>query len=261
MKKWNSFAVAGIACLMVLGYEIPSVVMTIEDDGRKSELKSYEIEEISLSFQNVNIDEEMAVFSDMLLNNILVEVGATSIEIRPDEGSQESQDYEGEVEYTKINDSINKFLKILSPESEIEFVDFKANYYVMMVSKEDERVYPIWECYGMDTQKQAYRFWLDDLTGTVLAFEVPYVIIGESDKALHMTIERIGNYYGYEIYGLAETISGAYKIDSWQNALMLFDEGGNEQNNLYIFKIGDRLLFNIFPGSVSFYDNSQSETE
>lgn len=81
MKKWNSFVVAGIACLMVLGYEIPSVVMTIEDDGRKSELKSYEIEEISLSFQNVNIDEEMAVFSDMLLNNILVEVGATSIEI------------------------------------------------------------------------------------------------------------------------------------------------------------------------------------
>lgn len=265
MRKKNSLAVAGIVLLLALGYSIPSVVMAIEDDGRKSELKSFAIEEIQLSFQNVNIEEEMGIFPDMLLNNIVVEMGDTSIKVQADEDSQGTQENTQEEledkEYIKIENSIDAFLDVLQPEYTIEFVDFKATYYVLMVSQEDERVYPILECYGIDKEKREYRFWLDDISGTVLAFEIPYEVIGVSDEELYMALERMGKYYGYEVYSLAEYLSDVYKIASWQNALMLFDEEKNTQNTVYIFKVGERLLFNVYPGSVTIYGGTYSETE
>lgn len=276
MKKWNSLAVAGIVVLLVLGYGIPSVIMAIEDNGRKSELKSFEIENIELDFQNVDLEEEMRIFPDMILNHIVMEMGDTSIEIKQDSQQNIQDDLQGnedgiaqenvqeEIKNTnelRIETSLSEFLKVLHPEHNIEFVDLKATYYVMMVSQEDERVYPIWECYGIDKEKREYRFWLDDLSGKVLAFGISHEVIGITDEAFFEMIERLGKYYGYDVFGLAESMSNAYKTNAWENALLLLDKAGNLKNSPYLFKVGERLLFNVYPGTVSIYDGTYSESE
>lgn len=262
MRKKNSLAIIGIVFLLLLGYSIPAIVMAMEDKERKSELKSYEMEEISLEFQQVDLVEELKIFPDMLVSNILVEQGDTSITVQLDQDSQDEQDnVQSEVEDkegTWIENSIVTFLQALHPEADMEFVDFKATYYVLMVSPEDERVYPVWECYGIDGENREYRFWLDDMTGTVLGFDIPYQVIGGSDQAFYDTVNRIGAYYGYEVYGLLESMSNVSKIDSWQNTLMLFDEKGENENNLFIYKIGSRMYFNVYPGCVSIYDGGHS---
>lgn len=246
MRKWNSVAVAGIVALLALGYGMPSLVMAIEDRGRKSELKSFEIEDIALDFQNVDIVEEMAVLPDMLLNNIVVETSETFIEVKSEQ---------------RIETGIRELLQALQPAYEIEFQDLKAVYSVLMVSKEDKKVYPIWECYGMDSEKREYRFWLDDISGKVLAFKIPFEVIGASDQEFYEAMEAMGEYYGFEIYGLAESISYVHKIDSWENALMFFNEEGKNPNYLHLFKVGENLLFNMYPGNISIYDETYSESE
>ncbi len=261
MKKKNSFAIAGIILLLALGYHMPSAIMAMTDEERNSECKSFQIEEIQLSFQNVDIEEELEIFSEMLLNHIVVEEGKTSIVVGP------NADLQGEVgqaemenadeESLGVLESVKAFLEMLCPKVDIEFVDFKAEYYVMMVSGEDERVYPIWACYGVDEQGREYFIWMGDSSKKVLAFDVPFDVIGVTDEAFYMTMERLGTYYGYEVFGLSETVSNVYKIKTWQDTWMTFDEGGNEKNSLYIGKMGERFLFNVYPGSVSFQNKME----
>ena len=265
MRKQNSFAIITIIFLLLLGYSIPAIVMVMEDKERKLELKSYEIEEISLSFQTVDFMEELRIFPDMLVSNLLVEQGETSIVVRMDNDAQgELEDAHEEVESKEerwIKNNIDTFLQVFHSGENIEFVDLQANYYVLMTSAEDEQVYPIWECYGLDKEKRGYRFWLDDMTGMVLGFDIPYEVIGMSDEEFYETWNRFGIYYGYDVCGLSESMTNVYKIDPWENKLMLFDEKGENVNNLSIYKIGSRMYFNVYPGSVSLYDGGYSEVE
>lgn len=271
--------------LLLLGYGIPSIVMIFEDKERKLELKSFVLEDISLDSQNVDILEIMEVFPDMILNPILVESQETMIEIKTEnvqdetenmvsEGRNETHENNGTAQEQiqenhetvgqtqesnknanakRIENSITEFLEIFPSEHSIEFVELKAKYFVLMVSEEDKRIYPFWECYGMDTEKREYYFWLS--SDKVVAFQIPYDIIGVSDEKFVEVIEGLGEYYNVEIIGLAESISQVYKEDYWQNALMLFRKE-EEKDPLYLnmFKIKEDFLFNIYPGNVSSYD-------
>lgn len=265
MKKENCFAVAGIILLLILGYCIPSVFMKMTDEQRTAASKSFQIEEIQLDFTNVNIEEELEIFPEMLLNEIVIEQGQMSISISP---SEDLQSTEEDIELQTIKkesqivlESVNVFLDVLCPESEIEFVDFKAEYYVMMVSSEDKRVYPIWICFGVDNEEREYRIWLDDISKKVMAFEVPFEVMGMTDKEFLTAMERLGEYYGCEVFALSDTISNVYKIKTWQNTWMTYNKEEKEKNSIYIGKMGERFWFNVYPESVSFSNKMDKSSD
>lgn len=265
MKKKNCFAVAGIVLLLVAGYYMPSVIMVVADEGRNAALKSFQIEEIQLNFQNVDIEEELEIFPVMLLNNIVIEKGKTSITVRPNadlQGGTEQVEMESaDEESFSVLESVKDFFEVLCPNEDIEFVDFKAEYYVMMVSSEDERVYPLWGCYGIDKEKRDYSIWMDDHSKKVMAFDVPFEVIGMTDQDFFSAVESLGVYYGYEVFGFSGDVSNVYKIKTWQDTCMFFDETGKVEKPLYIGKMGERFLFNVYPGSVSFSEKVDASSD
>lgn len=251
MKKYgNGLAIGIILLLLILGYGIPSVVMAFEDSQLKREVKSIEIEDIELNFHNVDVQKELAVFSDMLLNNIIVEKDETRI-MMVEETSDEK--------YQEMKQSIQEFLQLVNPNEEVEFEKISVTYSVMMVSKEEEDVYPVWKCDVVDKEDREYCFWIDDLSGKVMAFDIPYDLVGVKDEDFINAMEHIAEYYEYSIFGLAEEVTNMYKSEGWQNGLILLDVEGNIDVCLNVFKLNHRLMFNIYPGTLSVSEQYDAE--
>ena len=136
---------------------------------------------------------------------------------------------------------------MLDVKEEIVIKSFSAQNYVMMVK---EKFYSIWVCVGADSSGAIYYFWLDAATEMVMAFDVPYEIIGKTDEAFYTAMmSRLVAYYDFEknglpLYSFSEEHEYLYKTKYWSNNLQLYDKAGKEQLSICIYKNGDRLLFN-----------------
>lgn len=258
-KKINILAVMGIFLLLALGYFVPPIVMAMEDRHLQSENKTFFIEEIELNFQNVDMLEELSLFSDMLSQNIIVEIGKETYEedfvAEKEDAQQAVQEQVSSEKYQIIKTVIKEFLAVLNMENELEFEKISAINYVMMASYNDEKVYSVWKCCGVDEKEQSYCFWIDDFTRKVMAFEVPYEIIGTLDESFYQVMENVKEYYGFAVFGLAEHQENLYKSKYWQNSLMLLNEDKEEGLELYIFKTGETLYFNMYPRTISIYNS------
>lgn len=254
-KKMNSVAILAILCLLGMGYLIPTAIMIVEDRELRSEKKLIEIDDIQLSSKNVDTIEVLGFFPDMLMNYILVDVGEGIQEDYTE--SVQSESNETEQEYsTSLHKNVQDFLLLLDAKEEAIFEKFYATNYVMMVAANDDRVCSVWECVGVDASGTAYYFWVDDSTGKVMAFDIPYTVIGHLDEGFYSAMDRVVDYYeisayGFPAYQYVETQSNLYKTKYWQNGLVFMDKEGNEQLGISIYKTGDRLLFNNYPGTVS----------
>ncbi|MBQ8518246.1 MAG: hypothetical protein IJ455_01415 [Agathobacter sp.] len=259
-KKMNSAAILVILCLLGIGYLIPTVIMAVEDRSLQMEKKAIEIDEIQLSSQNVDTIEMLGFFPDMLMNYIVVDVG---------EGIQEDymesvQSGSNEMEQnnsTSLQKNVQEFLLMLNAKEEIVFEKFYATNYAMMVEVNDDRVCSVWECVGVDAGENEYIFWVYDGTGKVMAFDVPYNVIGYMDEGFYSAMDRVMEYYeisdyGFPAYQYIDTQTNLYKTKYWQNGLLLLDKEGYEKLCIHIYKTGDRLLFNNYPGTVSISDGS-----
>ena len=260
-SKRNNMAILGILLLLGMGYLIPTAIMKIEDLDLLHKKKSVEIEEIQLNSQEVDVMEELSVFSDMLSNNIIVEVG----EGVKEEYQDAMQDVESSEEASlsqKLYYVAQDFLTLLDVKEELILEKFSAINYALMVGKKDERVYSVWSCIGYDEVGNPYYFWIDASTKMVMAFDVPYTIIGHSEEAFHSATNRLVNYYDFESYGcpiytFAETESLISKNKYWSNDLLISNKNGVEQLSICVYKSGDRLMFNVHPGSASISYDAQ----
>lgn len=259
-KKMNSVAVLGILGLLGVGYLIPTAITIMEDRELRSEKKSIEIDVIQLNSQSVEAIEVLTVFPDMLMNDIVVDVGE-GIQQDYTESMQTDSNETEQVYSTSLQKNVQEFLLMLDAKEEAVFEKFFATNYAMMVAADDDRVYSVWECVGVDADGTAYYFWVEDSTGKVMAFDIPYTAIGHQDEAFYSAMNRVMDYYeiseyGFPAYSYVETQSNLYKTKYWQNGLMILDKEGNEKICIYIYKNGDRLLFNNYPGTVSISNGS-----
>ena len=256
MKKRNRMALIGIVMLLALGYTIPIVAMAVDDEGLLKETKSVQLDSIELNVQGMEFAELLEVFSFVLANNIVVESDVV-VETYKEE-VQESTDLLNSTEASAmIKLSIKTFLDVFGI-SEVEFVDFKATHYVMMLGPEDERVCSVWKCYGMDELKQEYLFWIEEGNGKVLAFEMPFVYVGKEYEMFFQSMDALARYYAFEGFKLWEDFSEAYKFKSWESDIMFFDKEGNGELNIRIYKNGEKLYFNMYP---KLYDSFESITD
>lgn len=256
MKKRNRMALIGIVMLLALGYTIPIVAMAVDDEGLLKEAKSVQLDSIELNVQGMEFAELLEVFSFVLANNIVVESDVV-VETYKEE-VQESTDLLNSTEASAmIKLSIKTFLDVFGI-SEVEFVDFKATHYVMMLGPEDERVCSVWKCYGMDELKQEYLFWIEEGNGKVLAFEMPFVYVGKGYEMFFQSMDALARYYAFEWFKLWEDFSEAYKFKSWESDIMFFDKEGNGELNIRIYQNGEKLYFNMYP---KLYDSFESITD
>lgn len=250
-KNRNYVAILGIISLLFVGYLIPATVMKLEDLDLWKEKKTIEIEAIQLDNQKVDVIEELSVFAEMLSQSDIVEVGQEIKEERNNEmlqlENEAVKDSEEETTSKSLYQTVQEFLTMLDVKEEIVMKEFSAQNYVMMVK---EKFYSIWACIGTDSSGTTYYFWVDAATEMVMAFDVPYVIIGKTDEAFYTALmSRLVEYYDFEKYGLglysfSEEPKYLYKTKYWSNNLQLYDKAGKEQLSICINKNGDRLLFN-----------------
>lgn len=258
-KKRNNVVVLAIIGLLGIGYLIPTAIMKLEDMGLWSEKKSIEIEEIQLNSQEVDVIEELEVFPEMLSNNIVVGMG-DGVEEEYAGAMQQAEDSEEQSVLETLYHTTQDFLTMLDVKEELRLEKFSAINYAMMVDKDDERVYSIWSCVGYDKGGNAYYFWMDATTKKVMAFDVPYSTIGNSDEAFYSAMDRIIDYYdfsayGFPVYSFSETPSMLYYNKYWSNDLLILNKEGEEKLSICVYKMGDRLLFNTYSGTTSiFYD-------
>lgn len=246
-KKENSLALLGVVVLLFFGYSIPTVAMAMEDRGLLKEAKSIEIDEIKLNVQSMDVVETLDVFPDVLMNNIVVET-ATKVSSGVSGGHTESQEQMSSTgDYEKIQSSIEFFWNLLHVEKEIEFVEFTATHYIMMVASDDERVCSLWKCHGMDENKQEYVFWIEDTSGKILAFVIPFHFVGMDNESFYMSMGDLGQYYGFSNYGLKDFFTEVYEMNYWENYLYLFDEQDDVKVNITLYKNRDKLYFNLYP--------------
>ena len=163
VKRKNILPILGIVVILGIGYCIPSIVMWVKDLSLLYEEKEVEIEAIQLDSQDVDMMEALHVFSDMLSNHLVVEVGdsfkMTYAEAMKDEETSIPSDL-----YRNIQD----FLTMLDVKEEVILAEFYAQNYVMMPEGTEEKMYSIWVCKGIDKRNVEYHFWVDATLNKVM---------------------------------------------------------------------------------------------
>lgn len=255
-SKRNGLAILGILLLLGMGYLIPATIMKLEDMDLLRKKKSIEIEKIRLNSQDIDVMEKLSIFSEMLSNNIIVEVGEGVKEEYADLMQDNIESGKEESSSKKLYHATQDFLTLLDVKEEPVLEKFSAINYAMMLEKNDERVYSVWSCIGYDEGGNVYYFWIDASTKLVMAFDVPYATIGYSEEAFYSAINRIVDYYnfesyGYSIYSFSEMDASISESKFWGNDLLILDKNGAEKLSICVYRVGERLLFNIYPGNTN----------
>ncbi len=247
-RRKNIPAILGIILLLGSGYCIPTIVMCLRDWSLMYEEKEVEIASIQLDSQDVDMMEALDVFSDMLSNHLIVEVG-DGFDINYEEAMKD--DSVPNALYSSMQD----FLIMLDVKEEAELVDFAAQNYVMMTKMDEEKLYSVWMCEGKDRSGREYYFWVDASLNKVLAFDVPFDIFGKGNEAFYSGLSRMVDYYDFEAYGssirsYASDMDKLLKSKYWKNEMEILDKEFNIILSLGIYRDGDRFLFNVSPGDV-----------
>lgn len=246
-KKW--IVILGMGLLLILTYVVPEIVTILEDNYLQSKTRSYEIEEITLTTNEINIAERLAVFEELLKENIVIKRETEYLEI--------SQDYE------KIEQKIADFLEILNienaPSLQIESI---VSMIMMEMGENHESLYPLLKCYAVDKQKNQYIFWFDDVTKLIIAFEIPIQVVQTQDEDIYRIGENLAQYYGITILGI-ENILGKTSDNKnpiyWNWIFIFSNEPDGEPLVLNFYKTKNKVSFNIYP-RIFMYDSTNSQT-
>lgn len=253
MNKGNSFGVIAILLLLGLGYFIPTAILAVEDKGLMQEKKSIAIDEIELNLQRGDVIEQVSVFAEMMHGRIVIQMDEEKEAV--EENVIQSEDAsEQRKDESNLTECIQKFWSCFSGKENLEFEKFFAEDYVMMAGAHSDSLYAIWECTGVGKDGEQYLFWMDDATGKLLGFDIPYLSVGNTDGEFYSAINGISAYYGFSSYEFMDVLHNLSKTKYWQNGIIFYDENLDVKLSLNIYKNGDRLLFNIYP-----YTKSLSE--
>lgn len=245
MNRGNSFGIFVILLLLCLGYFIPAAVLTVEDEGLIQEEKAIAIEKIELFTSKADVVEQLGIFEEMMFNHIVIETD----EEKEYESVQQA-DKENQNDESNLEACVQEFWQVLKKES-LEMEKFVFANYIMMAGMNSNSLYSIWECAGAGKDGETYYFWIDDTTGKVIGFDVPYASVGDTDGEFYAVMGRLSEYYGFFAYEFNDMLRDLSKIKYWQNGLNLCDEYLAVKLSLNIYKSGDRLQFNHYPNTKS----------
>lgn len=248
-KRKNILPILGIVVILGIGYCIPSIVMWVKDLSLLYEEKEVEIEAIQLDSQDVDMMEALHVFSDMISNHLIVEMGDSFKMTYAEAMKDEETSIPSEL-YRNIQD----FLTMLDVKEEVILAEFYAQNYVMMAKGTEEKMYSIWVCKGIDKRNVEYHFWVDATLNKVMAFDVPFEIFGKGEEAFYSGLDRVTNYYDFASYGCAlysyaYDMSDMVKTKYWKNELEVIDKEFEILISLGLYRDGERFLFNVMPGN------------
>lgn len=259
--KKGSLAVIGIVVLLSAGYVIPEIVMWIKDWSLKNEQQEVIIESIQIEVQDVDLLEAMGDFPDMLSKYLVVEKG-DEFETYGTDGVPETNDSVSKALYMHVQE----FLTMLDPKEEVELEKFYAQNNVMAVAGSEERAYSVWICKGLDKSGNEYYFWVDATLFKVLAFEIPFAVLGKGEEAFASAMDRLIAYYNFSVYdswahSYTIDISESLKLKYWENDLQILDKSLNEILSVCMYKNADSFLFNVYPGTKNRIQNVQISDE
>lgn len=246
MSIRNSFGVLAILLLLCLGYFIPAAILAVEDEGLLQEEKMIAIDEIELNPQRVDIIEQISIFAEMMHSRIVIRMDEQK-EYVEENVMQSDSLTEQKTDENNLDECIQEFWKCFKGEEELEFEKFLAQDYVMMAGTNNDSLYSIWECTGVGKDEEQFIFWIDDATGKILGFDIPYSSVGNLDGEFYSAIHLISRYYGFSSYEFLDVLRNLSKTKYWENGITFYDEDLSVELSLNIYKNGDRLLFNIYP--------------
>lgn len=242
-KRRCDLAILGMLCLIGLGYYIPIGTMRLEDKNLRTERKTIEIEDISLNMQKENIIEKLGIFNEMLMNDFVIMVDE---KIMIASETKQANDETNEKKANMLQQYLSDFWENLDLKEDLKYETFQATRYAMMVSPRDKRVFSVWQCKGINEGNDPYCFWVDDATGKVMAFEIPYSYIGKTDEDFYRMMQNLTEYYGFHGFDLTDEQSELYETEYWQNGLLISDGENMNRQLLYVLKIGENLRFNMY---------------
>lgn len=238
-NKKNLLAVLGIGILLFVACIVPTMIAVVEDEHLQSESKRYEIEEIRLNSGEADLTEKLSAIQEVLQDNVVV---------------QKSQ-----AESSQIQNDVDKiakeFLSALNNHAETKFLKFSA-VLLVMADADGDKVYSLWKCYAVDEDEGEYVFWIDEETEKVLAFEMPLHITEKYQEEFYKMVEKLAKYYGFTSGEITDKISVFLKLEYAETALRFIDEVEGTEAVLMLYKNGNQLSFNMYPGQITFYDSA-----
>lgn len=255
MNRENSLGIFAILLLLGLGYFIPAVILGMEDASRREVEKTITMDEIELNMEKENVIEQLRIFPEMMFSRIVIQMDESKenaeANVQQSEPSTEQRNDENNLKL-----SIQELWLNLKATEELSFEKFSFGNYIMMASHSSDSLYSIWECEGVDKEGNIYRFWIDDITGKILAFDIPYSSVGNTDGEFYAAMNGICMYYSFSSYEFVEVLRNLNKQKYWENGLTMYDKNENVEVSIPVFKSEERLMFNIYS-----YTKPLSETK
>lgn len=246
-KRQNSIAAFVMGIVLFLGYMLPTIVAAAEDTYLLTEKKEYEIETIKLNSTEIDFWEELVIFPELMNRELKVKQ------------SQVAQ--EASWIYDRAKENVNEFLLRLNDNHTMEFQEFTVAS-VAMVDWKGEKVYPFWQCSAVDESEGEYVFWIDEITGKIVAFDMPDYFTTLNGQSVNEMMEAIADYYGVVVnYNLGNWYEvNGYDVEGVEDIESIFYFWVEEENKeLYLpfLCYGNRISFNMCIGKISIYDSMQ----
>lgn len=244
-KRQNSIAVFSMGFVLFLGYMLPTIVTAAEDNYLLMEKKEYAIETIKLNSTEVDFWEELEIFPELI---------DRELKVRKSEVKQEESWI-----YNRAKETVNEFLLMLNRNHTIEFQEFSV-VSIAMVDWDGEKVYPFWQCLAVDENEREYVFWIDEITGKIIAFDIPDYFIVLNGQSVNEMMETIADYYGIVVnYNLGNWYEvNGYDIEvvaDVESRFYFLVEEDNRELYLPFLCYGNRIIFNMYVGQIGIYDS------
>lgn len=222
--------VLGIAALLVVSYFIPTIVTTAEDNALEKVVRTYEIENVTISQNEDAFFEEMDNFPEILAQNMMYVKSGKNLTAE------------------KVQEAVAELVKLLSDSyytdtfTEDGFASLKHHeeYVYLTTSADYETVYYLWIGYFVDRYGREYTMYIDDTTGKVLGCSVPipeYLL--EDDAVAQEICSNLMEYYGYQGFEFEPPDA------SGESRMIFYDEEGKETLIVPLLFSGGMMHFNL----------------
>lgn len=244
-KRQNSIVALFMAATLFFGYMLPTMVTAAEDSYLLMERKEYEIEEVRLNSTEIDFFEELSIFSELMY---------ADLKVKKSEVNQE----EGWI-CNRAKEIVNDFLTMINESHTTELQSVSVTS-IAMVDWSGENVYPFWQCLGIDEKEDEYIFWIDEITGKIIAFDIPDDFMTLNGQKIDELMEILAGYYGVTVeYDLGNWYDvNGYDIEVKKEAEGIFyflNEESDRKIYLPFHCYAERIVFNMYKGAISIYDS------
>ena len=232
-KIGNIFIVIGMGLLLIGGYNFPTIVTAMEDKHLKSDEKRFEIEAIELRNSQIDFFQELYRFSALMEEDAYIQ-----------KRQEEPQD--GRI-YQQVQKIVMEFLDLLEIEMSHNFEEMQV-YSFVLTDFEAEQLYPIWYCNATNENEESCTFWIDEITGKILSFQISASSVVLQKDTFEDVLDTIVTYYGFEQHDFEQhNFDGYYETSKgWDGTLLVVNNETKEYMKFPFCRIANMISFNIY---------------